>query len=315
MKNSILFIATFLLFLSCSTSKESKEDETERLKIEKTSLIISTHNRFTDQAIQDYTAYIKDFGGDPNNYAPTNYNSIRLLLASHSQVHNLEKALTIDVYNELNPLINTYIEKGASLVEIGEKIYKHTIQDNYQNIDNNKIGVEGHKPLLLAFKDFLEIDSLLLDKLTELDKVREAKYIENLKKEGNTLMYLVEMSLKVSDKMTKECLAVEHENLGAKKLELANKNVQEILIEFTKYKSSNKDEFIDKELSGFYESFEFYAESSQKMYERIRDKIPYTNFELNRIYDDNGEIVSGSPQQLVEYYNRLITSYNYLNGN
>lgn len=307
MKKVILSIV-IMLTVSCGQN-------IEELETEKISQIVNARNTLLVATENNYDRYVKSFGNDPDNYNSEVRDTILGFFLSNQHgtiqylIDELDKAVEENVLNELNSLTEIYKKKSQQLDEAEVEMAEYLIIEEHQKIDPIK-RKEAHQKLLLAYDNYFEADSSLVKMIDDIDNVRQVEYLKKLKMNGEALQYLVVMALEVSKKMTLESQAVEFEELETVKLEAPNKEVQKIFKEMAQYKEKNPDKFEDTTMSIYYMTFDNFAKTSQGLYERVRDNIPFTEIDVKYNNSGNPELISGSVYKLYHEYDNLLSGYN-----
>jgi len=241
--------------------------------------------------------------------------STRELIDFHIQkVKNLDKAIEIDILNELDPLIKEYKTTALNLAAINNDVYQYNEMKDYDKDDFAK-AKETHKPLLTAFEKFFTVNNILRNKTDSIQSEMEIIYLQKLKADGNTLQYLVGMSLNVSKKMLTICQSKDYEKLDAAELENVNKEVRNIYDELNTFKTENNENFrANVHMTFYFSSFKAFVQSSNDLTKRVKDKKPFSRGEkMNLGNSGSGWMVNGSVPKLLKDYNNMIDNYNRMN--
>lgn len=323
-KIAIVFINISLLLISCKENKQSNDGKSisdttiendESIfasQTEKLNILIDNFNTLSTSSYSVYDYYVKAFGDDKEIFKKITFYSTRQISDSYVKgLENLDRAIKINALPQLNPLIKDYKTKGTALAKIVNEAYTYYDMKDFES-DSYQKGREFHKPLLAAFDEFFKADALLRKKSDSIQNISELAHLKELKEKGESLNYLIGMSLNTSKTMLEESQKVSYQKLDVKKLEAANKAVRRIFDEMTLFKNEKPGEFSkNHQVTFYYSSLKDYTKASNELYIRKKNKKAYSTGEkmnLNNV--GSGWMVSGSVPQLLDKYNKLVDSYN-----
>jgi len=223
----------------------------------------------------------------------------------------LAKAMKPDL-PEIDKKAEAYGAALEAVTPLIKEAYDYYDLKNYLD-DNFKRGKELHPALVKAWTDFEKANDDLKKDLSDLkDKLDEQELKRLEETEGKLIPYMT-LNLMVIAKQTIH-LAEGNDILKIDLAKLNNKidEFQLQLDDLTKYYEDNKKtmEFVSLD-SYISDCKEFYIAAKDLM-RRVRDKKPYTKDELQQLSQKSSWVVEGSYGAMIEKYNALVQSSNYI---
>jgi hypothetical protein len=208
---------------------------------------------------------------------------------------------------DMEKLASVYSAALLSVVPVINEAHKYYERGDYKDDKMAKAKLL-HPKLVAAFEAFDKADtdlSQLVDRVQEdLDK-RELVRIE--KEEGKKgHWHTVNTTLLAKPLLHEAAKDVTKINLAA--LSAAEDSYDQAVDAFEAWSNQNKSE--SSNTSSYLNAAKELVIVGKNLVRRIRDKKPFSAFEKNRMGTSSGSSVEGSPDAVLDKYNRLVDAYN-----
>ena len=208
---------------------------------------------------------------------------------------------------DMEKLASAYSAALVAVVPVINEAHKYYERQDYKD-DKMAKGKQLHPKLVAAFEAFDKADtdlSQLVDQVQEdLDK-RELVRIE--KEEGKKgHWHTVNTTLLAKPLLHEAAKEVAKINLAA--LSGAEDTYDQAVDAFETWSTQNKSE--SSNTSSYLSSAKDLVIAGKNLVRHIRDKKPFSAFEKQRMGTSSGWMVEGSPDAVLDKYNKLVDAYN-----
>lgn len=287
--------------------------EQELASVDKLNLTINVFNGFTMEAYRLYPYYRRAFGEDIQHIKPSKLYKSLLKFSKSSSLLALPKALELKVLPELDPKIQQYIKTANDFVVLYNEASEYYDMKDFEEDDYAK-GKKLHKLILVSFSRFVKSDYALKQAVLAIKEKRTLARIEKLKKDGNTLYYLIEKSHYLAKNMLYKAQEDNYLKLDSKTIEKAHHEIRSIYNEFKTFKEKNlalvHHALDGKVTASYFDAYHEFVMASKSFMLRVKKKTPYDFGEKMLLNTSGGNNVEGSVQQLLNRYNALTNAYN-----
>jgi Protein of unknown function (DUF3829) len=208
---------------------------------------------------------------------------------------------------DIERIADAYAAALSAVVPIVNEAHKYYERGDYKS-DKMAKAKQLHPKLLAAFQSFDKADadlSQLVDEIQEQLDRRELVRIE--RDEGKKLhWYIVNTTLVAKQVLHEGAKDLAKINLPA--LTAASDNFEKAVDAFEAWANQNKSEAANA--SNFLRAAKELVLAGKNLVRHIREKKPYSAAEKSRMGTSSGWMVDGSPDQVLDRYNKLVDAYN-----
>jgi hypothetical protein len=211
-----------------------------------------------------------------------------------------EAKVTDPAMPELEAAADKFVVALKAVLPLVADAYKYYDQEDYKD-DAFAKGKEAHGPLMEAFDNF---DAVNKEFAAEIDKVEDNVANVQLEeyKDDPSKKYeynVVDLSIK-SKKIIVYIRDKKYEDMKAEDLQPLIEETEAALNETKNTKSGRPT------AGAFLSQADDFVKASKDLMRRIRDKKPFSNFDRNLLGTSGGWMVEGSPDKVINVYNRMV---------
>lgn len=238
----------------------------------------------------------------------------RIVYGTH-EIHHLEECeKKLDEAEKAEPELEDLEDAAAKwrkaldeVAPLNADIFAYYKDDGHKK-DKFAHGKELHAKYTKALDDFSDADKAFRKAFREEKEELDKNEMERLKRFGLTVQYEQLEFLNRARELVETAYHYPLDKIDEGKLDAELVKTQDQLKTMKKEASKNKDQ-VNASWNGFVDAAEKYVETAGKLLERVKDKKPWTPNE-QRSLRINPSSVSGSPDQVNEMFNRMITTSN-----
>ncbi|MBY7414015.1 YiiG family protein [Escherichia marmotae] len=275
---------------------------------EKMDIYIKCYNKLqipVQRSLARYADWLKDFKQGPTGKESHVYGIYGISESSLSECEKGVKSV-VALTPELQPIdgvalnyINTAVALGNTINEMD----KYYTQENYKD-DAFAKGKTLHQTFLKNLEAFESVAESYHAAIQEINDKRQLVELKNIEqREGKTFHYY-SLAAMISAKQINNLISQEKFDAEA-----AMKKVAELETLVAQAKEVSKDSMN----SLFTGAADRYQIASKKYVRRIRDKVPYSDWDKKKLQDANTSwMVEDSYPKSLQAYNELVGNYNRL---
>lgn len=306
--------------VSENTEKDSVANSDSEIEAANTKLAgyVDCINDHSNRAMDSYDYYVN--WANPET-GPTGQE--QNILGLFTLIHDTKEctdaiAATVKMkpaYAALDKAAPIYAKALTDLDVILKEAHEYYEEKNYLD-DAMAKGKEMHPKLMAAFKAFEAADVTVRTELEAITDELDEKELAMLEKDGRTYPYLTKYVMLLAKKLVDEG-SVAADKLDQIDLDSFQKNITEYekaVDELKTYDESHSEELgPGPGADSFISDAGDYLITAKDLMRRARDKTPFDSIDMSRLQSGMGQSVDGSPDKLVEEYNGLVDSHNFMN--
>lgn len=276
---------------------------------------INDHSERALDSFDRYTMWADEATG-PTGQEQNIYGLFTLPLDTKKCIDGIAASVKMKpAYAALDKVATEYSTALVNLVPVLKEANEYYEEKNYLD-DAMAKGKEMHPKLIAAFKAFETADATMRTELEAITDELDAKELTLIEKqEGKKYPYLTKSLMILAKKLVDEG-SVSADKLQDVNVDSFQKNITayETAVDALKAYDVDHKEELGPGLgaSSFISDANDYLVTAKEMMRRIRDKKEYDSIELMHLENGNGQLVGGSPDKLVDDYNGLVDSHNFM---
>ncbi|HCC0889840.1 TPA: YiiG family protein [Salmonella enterica] len=284
------------------------EADAEEVYDEKMDVYIDCFNKLqlpVQRSLARYADWVKDFKKGPTGKESLVYGIYGI---TESYITNCQKemkqvAVLTPLLEPIDSVAVSYIDSAVALGNTINEMEKYYTQENYKD-DAFAKGKALHQTLLKNLEDFKPVSEKYHAAIQEINDKRQLTQLKNIEEtEGKTFNYY-SLAVMISAKQINKVISADTFDAEAMMKKVAE---LETLIAQLKQSDTDGRNF------PFVNSATDYQLKAKKYIRRIRDNVPYSDFEKQRVQDPTtGWMVSDSYPAALRSYNEMVDDYNRL---
>ncbi|EAA8844979.1 DUF3829 domain-containing protein [Salmonella enterica subsp. enterica] len=284
------------------------EADAEEVYSEKMDVYIDCFNKLqlpVQRSLARYADWVKDFKKGPTGKESLVYGIYGI---TESYITNCQKemkqvAVLTPLLEPIDGVAVSYIDRAAALGNTINEMEKYYTQENYKD-DAFAKGKALHQTLLKNIEDFKPVSEKYHEAIQEINDKRQLTQLKNIEEaEGKTFNYY-SLAVMISAKQINKVISADTFDAEAMMKKVAE---LETLIAQLKQSDTDGRNF------PFVNSAADYQLKAKKYIRRIRDNVPYSDFEKKRVQDPTtGWMVADSYPAALRSYNEMVDDYNRL---
>lgn len=230
---------------------------------------------------------------------------------------NITKAKEIKPQlSDIEKTADTYKASIQALYPKVKEAFNYYNQEDYKD-DNIAKGKQMHAPLMAAFDEFQKADDGFKNEIDKLEDTINENELKILEKSGPKLIYLLKNGNYLAKKIVRQGSVDPLEKLDttsfSEKIEAYQNSVNEFE-SLVQSKPEEVDRVIGSSVDIYLSSCKDFLKAAKQLQRRVRDKQAYSNSEKIRLGNGGATaaFVEGSPQMLIDKYNKMVAAYNLL---
>ncbi|WP_319924494.1 YiiG family protein [Xenorhabdus littoralis] len=204
-----------------------------------------------------------------------------------------------------------YIESSAKLVPEINVLKRYYEQEDYKD-DNFAKGKEKHQQLIAAYQEFEPASVAFSQSIEEINDERQITALRYMEKESGRTLDYYSLAILIDAKKINQVIESDTFDTAqafAMVAELLNK-VENALPLVTERKNEGGTSYIGYD--SLLREADSYAKVAKERIRRIRDNVPYSDFEKRSLGTASEWMVEGSVGKLIDKYNRFVNEFNRL---
>ncbi|EGX7577187.1 DUF3829 domain-containing protein [Salmonella enterica] len=284
------------------------EVDAEEVYSEKMDVYIDCFNKLqlpVQHSLARYADWVKDFKKGPTGKESLVYGIYGI---TESYITNCQKemkqvAALTPLLEPIDGVAVSYIDSAAALGNTINEMEKYYTQENYKD-DAFAKGKALHQTLLKNIEDFKPVSEKYHEAIQEINDKRQLTQLKKIEEsEGKTFNYY-SLAVMISAKQINKVISADTFDAEA-----MMKKVAELETMIAQLKQSDTD----GRNFPFVNSAADYQLKAKKYIRRIRDNVPYSDFEKKRVQDPaTGWMVADSYPASLRSYNEMVDDYNRL---
>lgn len=296
-----------------ATQADTSAENANDVLNEKVSHYIECLNASTNranQSIQRYQSWVNDMSVGPTGKETNVYGlySINDSIIKDCQ-ESISKGIALEPKDEtLDTDAQNYLDALTNLATIVNEADKYYSREDFKDDDFAK-AKEMHPKLAAAFSKFENASDVFSQKIDTIHKQLQAQYLAQLEKsEGKKFQYWkTKTSMDANDLVA----LIEQETFDVAEANKLLAEYEASSTELDNYLKSGADDIPTFGTSMTDDKMENFLKASKARIRRIRDNVAYTEGDKNILASGNGGwMVEGSPDNVIDAYNKLIDDFN-----
>jgi hypothetical protein len=291
-----------------ASSEDDKDAELGNKLGEYINCMNGTSKRVTDSRNR-YLSWIKDEKVGPTGKERVVYGLYEV--NTDSCYRALDKAKTLKpALPDVESAADEYKKALTELEPVIKQAHRYYEHDDYKD-DKMSKGKELHPQLMNAFAKFAQVNKGFEEKVVTLNDGVNLRQFQRLEKDASRRFeYLAQKALYDAKSVIKLADVVELKELDQQKFDVAVQTFDKALADLQQYAGDHKAEASKVSMfSSYVSDADEFLKSAKELLRRKRDN---KDFNKEFFSKSSPNMVSGHPAQLIDKYNRMVSSSNNL---
>lgn len=289
------------------TEAAAPEKDAEHVYAEKMSVYVECFNKLQpsiNSSLSRYASWLKDFKQGPTGKEGNVYGTYGISKDSLTGCQtDMQRVVALTPALEpIDGIVAPYLASTVPLSNTINEIDEYYTQENYKD-DAFAKGKVLHQALLKNIQAYEPVAETWHAAIEEINNKRQLTILKKMEEsEGKTFGYY-SLAVMISAKQIDRVIGEENFDADA-----MMQKVSELETLVAQLKESNKE----SRNAFFVNTASDYALKAKKYIRRVRDKVPYTEFEKGRLNSASGWTIESSYPAALKSYNDLVNGYNRL---
>ncbi|REF28805.1 uncharacterized protein DUF3829 [Xenorhabdus cabanillasii] len=296
--------------------KEKSVQDPEQVISEKMNAYIDCYNsldKYIERSIERYASWIKDLEKGPTGNESVVYGLYSVsqdsVISCQEKIKNV--AVMTPALKPIDHIAVNYIESSAKLVPEINALNRYYDQGDYKD-DNFARGKEKHLQLIAAYQVFEPVSEEFSQSIEKINNERQITALQQIEKENGRTLEYYSLAILIDAKKINQMIeedAFDTAQAFALVTELQNKTENALPLVAER---KNARDLSYMGYDSLLDQADSYAKVAKERIRRVRDKVPYSDFEKRNLGTSSEWMVEGSVGKLIKEYNGYIERFNRL---